>query len=652
MLKRPDRASVGPIVVALAAGLLASFDEASHSPVVFGTQGGDAFTFEKVIATSVSDPACDAVAFTSPTGTLIVRPEAGRAIAAISLGPGDNVVEAECRLAGVRRGAAAQQHWFVRLTAGPRARVQVTHGDSGIILDASLTRLAPTRAAPIVAHRWRARPGNPEPLAGLPMAGERIALPVPTTDGEYYVTLRVTDAAERVDESTVMIRVRRGKPETIELGEHPAWVDDAVVYGIVPTLFGGRGFAAVTARLDDLAALGVTTLWLSPITASPLQDFGYAVTDHFRLREALGTDAEFRALVRAAHLRRLRVIIDLVSNHLSDQHPYFRDAETHGRASPYFDFFARTANGEPMHYFEWRNLENLNYDNPEVQELIIEASRYWVRTFDVDGFRVDAAWGPNARAPGFWRRWREELKRIKPDLLLLGEASGRDQAKLGQGFDAGYDWTDQLGQWAWQHAFEDEPRTARRLRAAIGEPGTDAATAPVIFRFLDNNDTGARFITRYGASRTRVAAAMLLTLPGLPALYTGDEVGAAFEPYHESKPINWEDALGMRDWYRRLLALRHGLPALRSAELRWLDLAAGDQVLAYLRPAAHRGDDVVVLLNYGAKTVIVTLPMDAVRGLTSGHQVVDVLNNEQFTQDALAVVIPLPGYGVRILTAK
>jgi glycosidase len=637
-------------MLVLVAGLLAPLGRASHAPLVFGTAGGDAFAFEKVVEAAVSETTCDTVAFTSPIGTTTVRPHAGRAVGRVRLGPGHNVVEAECRSANARHDAPAQQHWFVRLNDGPQARGRVRLGTPGMVLDATMTTLAAARPAPIVAYQWRARAGNPAPLAGLPSEGERIALTVPQTDGEYYVTLRVTDATDRTDESTLMVRVRHTTAELVELGQQPEWINDAVVYGIVPTFFGPRGFADVTARLDDLAALGVTTLWFSPLTASPPQDFGYAVTDHFRIRETLGSQAEFRALVAAAHLRRLRVVVDLVSNHLSDQHPYFRDAEALGRASPYFEFFARAADGKPTHYFDWHNLQNLNFDNPEVQQLIVEASRHWLRTFDVDGFRVDAAWGPNNRAPNFWRGWRDELKRIKPDLLLLAEASALDHAYSDAGFDAAYDWTDQLGEWAWQRAFADELSTARRLREAIGERTAESSEALLTLRFLNNNDTGIRFITRYGASRTRVAAAMLMTLPGLPALYSGDDVGAAFEPYHQTGPISWKDPESLRTWYTQLVALRHSLPQLRSRRLRWLDLAPADQLLAYIRPAAQVGEDVLVLLNYGAQPLEVKLPSTAVQGLTSERQLIDVLTRERFAGEVLTLGVPLPAYGVRILT--
>lgn len=119
-------------------------------------------------------------------------------------------------------------------------------------------------------------------------------------------------------------------------------------------------------------------------------------------------------------------MMDFVPNHVSEQHAYFTEAIARAAASPYFNFFARDQDGNAKHYFDWSNLKSLNYGNPEVQRLVIEAFAHWVREFDIDGFRVDAAWGPRQRAPDFCPRCRRELKRIKPDMLLLAEASAHD----------------------------------------------------------------------------------------------------------------------------------------------------------------------------------------------------------------------------------
>src|SRR5919199_6334839 len=111
--------------------------------------------------------------------------------------------------------------------------------------------------APIVAYEWRARERNPAPIPGLPASGAQIELAPPPIDGEYYVTLRVRDDLGQIDESTAMFRVRRGKPEAVDImREHAAWIDRAVAYGVVPSLFGPGGFRDVTARLDELAKPG------------------------------------------------------------------------------------------------------------------------------------------------------------------------------------------------------------------------------------------------------------------------------------------------------------------------------------------------------------------------------------------------------------
>ncbi|HLH88589.1 MAG TPA: alpha-amylase family glycosyl hydrolase [Xanthobacteraceae bacterium] len=635
-------------LLALCACLLAPACLAAQSAVHFRTDGGDAWTFDKRIEASVLTGRCDEVVIASDAGTVRARPHRGEITARVRLGPGNNVIAAQCRRDGVSNGPPAHQRWRVRLNDVPTARPSVEATASGLVLAGNDSEPAPVAGAPIVTYAWRGSVENPSRLAGLPAQGARVALPVPRREGEYRVRLRVVDAVGRADEGTVVFRVAHGRVEAIDpLRVHPAWIDDAVVYGVVPALFGSRGIADVTRRLDELARLGINTLWLSPITPAPPRDFGYAVTDYFGVRRAFGSAADLRALIAAAHDRGMRVVLDFVANHLSDRNGYFADAAAHRRASPYFDFFARDAAGHATHYFDWKNLENLNYDNAEVRRMVIEGFAHWVRDFDVDGFRVDAAWGPRERAPAFWARWASELRRIKPDLLLLAEASARDPYYALHGFDAAYDWTDKLGQWAWGGAFEDWPHAASQLRGAVA---ASASSGTMVFRFIENNDTGARFVTRYGADRTRLAAALLLTLPGLPALYTGQEVGAEYQPYKADGPIRWDDHYGLRAWYARLIALRHAEAALRSRALRFIDAGASGQILAYVRPGATSQDDVVVLLNFGADPV--QIPCERLFVTTGKRQFVDLVNDRNVVLAGANPTVSVAGYGTLILQAR
>jgi cyclomaltodextrinase len=624
---------------------VASATLSDEAPLAFGTDGGEAWEFSKSVDVSVANGRCDHVAIISPRGTTVLPPERGHVRTRVPLQAGDNQIKAECREHGVAHGTV-QQNWRVRLRDAPTASIRVSESGGGLLLDAQASGQAPVGGRAIVSYEWRTRDGNPALLANLPSTEERIAIPAAAPDGEYVVILKVTDDRGRSDESAVMLRSRDGRLRAVDSEhDHAGWIDRAVVYGVVPPLFGPRGLVDVTTRLDQLFDLGVTALWLAPITESPPGDFGYAVTDYFRLRRNMGAEEDLRQLVRAAHARGMRVMMDFVPNHLSEQHAYFADTIVRAGASPYFNFFARGQDGNAKHYFDWSNLKNLNYDNPEVQRLVIEAFAHWIREFDVDGFRVDAAWGPRQRAPDFWPRWRRELKRIKPDVLLLAEASSRDPYYGRNGFDAVYDWTDKLGEWAWQGAFEDAPNTARRLRSAIEASASDA----LVLRFLENNDTGARFRSRYGIGNTRVAAAMLLTLPGIPCLYTGQEVGADYEPYKSSQPIGWDDFDGLRDWYKRLIALRRDQPALRSRDLRMVQTAGNEQVLVYVRSGEKPSENILVILNYGGSPANVELGAEELK-LMQGRELVDLLTgNAIVLSDAR---ISLAGQSARILKAR
>lgn len=387
--------------------------------------------------------------------------------------------------------------------------------------------------------------------------------------------------------------------DQVELGTPPppAWLRGAVAYGVVPPLFGDPPLRSVTRRLDDLKELGIDAIWLSPI--QPTDDpsmISYGATDLFGIRPDFGNERDLRRLVREAHARGIKVLLDFTPNHVSSGHPYYQDAVARGRQSPYYDYFDRDENGQATHYFDWENLMNLNYANPAVQEMIAEAFEYWIEEFGVDGFRVDAAWGPRERQPDFWGRLNERLSRLKPDLFMLAEASARDPYYVRNGFDAAYDWGEGMGQWAWSEVFADDEQIGRRLHEALtaGE-GTPPAQ---VARFLNNNDTGERFISRHGLERTRVAATLLLTLPGLPVVYMGDEVGAQFEPYEDPPPISWNDPLQLRPHYARLIELRERCPALAEGDFTPVPLEGSGAAYAYLRETPE-GDKALVLLNFG-----------------------------------------------------
>lgn len=371
-----------------------------------------------------------------------------------------------------------------------------------------------------------------------------------------------------------------------------------IVYGVIPSRCGGlRG---VTKLLNHIENLGANTVWLSPIVETPEGDFGYAVTNHIKVNPRLGTEDDLRELISSAHRKNIRVILDMAVNHFSDQHYFYKSAQEKGPDSNYWNFFARSRDDEVTHYFDWNNLKNLNFGNENVRNYVAACLRYWVKEFDVDGFRMDACWGVKQRNPEYWPSCLKRLRQSKSKLFMLAEASALDPYYSSAGFDAAYDWSENLGKWAWETAFRDE--TVGDLREAIEKSLNKNIS---VFRFLNNNDTGSRFITKHGEAKTRVAAALLMTLPGVPCIYIGDESGVEFLPYEGHDPIDLEQNEDLRNYYRTLVGMRKQGPDFVSENIAFVD-STSPSVLAYERGVDRPS---LVLLNFSATKQSIVLPM-------------------------------------------
>ncbi|MBC7929164.1 MAG: maltose alpha-D-glucosyltransferase, partial [Rubrivivax sp.] len=250
--------------------------------------------------------------------------------------------------------------------------------------------------------------------------------------------------------------------DTDKLLDDPLWFKDAVFYEIYVRGFydsdgdGIGDFRGLTEKLDYLEWLGVDCLWLLPMYASPLRDGGYDIADYYAILPEYGTLEDFRTFLDAAHARGIRVITDLVVNHTSDAHPWFKEA-SRAPDSPRRDWyvwsdtlekykdariiFTDTEKSnwtwcESAKAFYWHRFfshqPDLNYDNPEVQGAMLDAVDYWL-DFGIDGFRVDAVpylyerEGTNcenlAETHGFLKKLRAHAEERHPNALLLGEAN-------------------------------------------------------------------------------------------------------------------------------------------------------------------------------------------------------------------------------------
>ena len=540
----------------------------------------------------------------------------------------------------------------------PTARIDVQVRGSRVRFDGGGSKVAEPGGAGIVEYLWRPRtqigeaPPNLEldgrPWRG-PVTGRRITVDVPPQDGEVYVSLTVEDAEGRTDTSATYVIVEDGKVRAPDLAtEHPSWIDRAVVYAPVHQLWGG-GFRNVEKRLRYLKDLGVDALWLWPPVTTRAPGEEYAIADYFTIDPEWGTPEDMERFVDRAHELGIRVLLDFVPNHSSIDHRYAQAAEEEGPGSHYWDFYDRDDEGNSTYYFDWEHLPNLNYDDPQIRRMMTEAFAYWVREFDVDGFRVDVAWGIKRRAPDYWPEWRAELKRIEPDLLLIAEATARKGYYFDNGFDVGYDWTDSPGQWAWASVWNFPQEAQGLLEPALTNQGKGYPADAVVMRFINNNDTDIRFVDQHGPELTRVAAALQFTVPGLPMLFGGDEIGANYLPYSNLTKIPWKDRFDLRPWYDELIRVRDELPALRSRDMHLLSTDESG-VVAFVRPAVTGGDPVLVVLNFSkpAKATIERDP-ELDRVLARGP-LVDAITGETVNLPAQGeVAIEMPADGVHVL---
>jgi alpha-glucosidase len=384
------------------------------------------------------------------------------------------------------------------------------------------------------------------------------------------------------------------------LADEPRWWQTGVLYQIYPRSFAdsdGDGIgdlAGITGRLDYLVDLGVDALWLSPIYPSPMADFGYDISDYTGVDPVFGTLADLDHLVSEAHRRGLKVVLDLVPNHTSDEHPWFV-ASRASRSNPYRDWYlwrdpgpgGRVPNnwesifGGPawewdgttgqfyLHLFH-RKQPDLNWRNPDVRAAIHDTMRLWFAR-GVDGFRIDVLWmlikdegfGDNPLRPPLregehpWGRYdlpafedRPEMLEIVKELrtvadefderVLIGEIYlpiDRLMRYYGEGapgihlpFNFGL-----VTRLDWSAAAIR--RTVDAYEAAL-PPGAWPNWV------LGNHDV-PRIATRLGQDLARVAQMLLLTLRGTPTCYYGDELGMPDTPIPPDRWIDPQAANGM-----------------------------------------------------------------------------------------------------------
>lgn len=445
------------------------------------------------------------------------------------------------------------------------------------------------------------------------------------------------------------------------------WWNDAVFYEVFVRSFkdsngDGKGdFKGLMEKLDYLNDgnpathndLGITAIWLMPVQESPSYH-GYDVTDYRTIEQDYGTNADFLKFMDEAHKRGIKVIIDYVMNHTSTQHPWFISSTNPnsdkrswyvwqntnpGTTAPWNGSQAvwHSNNGSYYYGIFWSGMPDLNYNTPAVKTEMFNIAKFWLQDMKVDGFRLDAVkyifesgntLEDTPQTIQFWKDFRTYYKSVKPDAFAVGEAwTSTDKVKPYVN-DGGLD-----------YCFEFD--LANTIISAANNGNASALKTQVdkvmgaypylqFGTFLSNHDMD-RVMSQlfFSVPKAKVAANLLLTLPGVPYIYYGEEIGMTGKGADENKrtPLMWNsesqagfttgtpwrtvnadyedknialqqyDTSSLWNTYKRLITIRNQQTALRRGNYQSITTSDAAQ-FAFLRQ--YLDENIIVVVNTGS----------------------------------------------------
>ena len=292
-----------------------------------------------------------------------------------------------------------------------------------------------------------------------------------------------------------------------------------------PPSLGGDLYGIVD-HLDYLKSLGVGAIYLNPIHPSP-SNHKYDILDYYDVDPMFGGKEAFRLLVSEAKKRDMKVMMDLVFNHTSHLHPMFQDVLAKGKDSPYHEFYFIHGDKPDIHKLNYDTfathfaMPKLDTNNPKVQDFLISIGEYWLREFGVDGFRLDVCEGVSHE---FWTRFKMALKRIDPEVFLLGEFWMNCESFLGPNqIDGAMNYPYMSAVSDFVSGQKDAQKSAEMINNLLVryKYGNNA----MMLNLLSSHDT-QRFLRFCQGDRDRSlqAYALLYFYLGLPCLYYGDEI--------------------------------------------------------------------------------------------------------------------------------
>jgi len=377
-----------------------------------------------------------------------------------------------------------------------------------------------------------------------------------------------------------------------------------------PKAHHGGDFQGIIDKLDYLKDMGFTAIWLTPVFDNVDKGYhGYWINDFYKTEEHFGSVDKFKELVKEAHKRDIKIILDFVVNHVAPDHEWVNDPAKKNWFHEKQDIIDWNDQNQMENNWLY-GLPDLAQENPETRKYLLDAAKWWIEETDIDGYRLDTV----RHVPvDFWSEFSKEVKSVKKDFYLIGEVWSSDPNYIAKYDKAGID------------GFVDYPLNDH-LRTAFAKPDqtldwlfTTAKRNEVIYEnpelmgnFMDNHDT-ARFTQdavqnrQHPGTRWKLALTYLYTAPGIPIVYYGSEIAMnGGEDPDNRKQMSFRADKELIDYITKIGELRNQLPSLTRGDFEMLYEKKGMAVFK----RTYKDETSVIAINNTSNTQNITLTAD------------------------------------------
>jgi alpha-amylase len=368
-----------------------------------------------------------------------------------------------------------------------------------------------------------------------------------------------------------------------------------------PSAYHGGDFKGVTEKLDYLKKMGVTAIWMTPVMKNEERGYhGYWTEDFYDTEEHFGSKEDLKILVKEAHDRNIKVILDLVVNHTGYKHPWQNDPAKQDWFHPQEEI-TNWDNQENVEKGWLAGLPDLNTENPETRNYLLDMAEYWIKETDIDGYRLDTV----KHVPkNFWIEFSERVKKVKPDFYLIGEVWHNDPRYIAEYNKAG------IQSFVDYPLFNEMVRIFRQTGQSLSELNSVWERNKYYYEdpymlgnFIDNHDN-IRFVREVlmkqedPEKRLKMALTYLYTAPGIPILYQGTEhmMDGAKDPDNR-RMMDFDQSKEMESFTAKLGELRQKHPALRRGDF---SLIKEDRAKAVFK-RSYKNETIFIVFNNDKK---------------------------------------------------